>query len=256
MATILSSARRRLSHAESPIAMAANVSSAAGSTSESRLATASTVLAAKDALHGRLELLARQGAGDRRHCADHVRDMTRRQLRAQAGRDTRLQVVVEHDPVREHDEEDELARAALVVLEMHDETVGDLRQLLDDAVELAGAEAHAAAVERRVGAARDDAASLVGEPDPVALAPDARVRLEVRTAVERPVRVAPELDGHRRHRPCDHELAELADERSSLRVERLRGHAEQAARRSPRRRRVAAASRRRSRCRRRSRRSR
>ena len=44
--------------------------------------------------------------------------------------------------------------AALVVLEMDDEAVDDLGQLLDDAVELAGPEAHAAAIERRVGTAR------------------------------------------------------------------------------------------------------
>ena len=43
--------------------------------------------------------------------------------------------------------------AALVVLEVDDEAVGELRQLLDHAVELARAEPHAAAVERRVRAA-------------------------------------------------------------------------------------------------------
>ena len=84
------------------------------------------------------------------------------------------QLVVELDAVGEHDEQHELARAALVVLEVDDEAVGDLRQLLDDAVELARAEADAAAVERRVGAARDDAAAALREADPVALAPDAR----------------------------------------------------------------------------------
>jgi hypothetical protein len=52
-------------------------------------------------------------------------------------------------------------RAALVVLEMDHEAVRDLRQLLDDAVELACAEAHASAVERRVGSSRDDAAAAL-----------------------------------------------------------------------------------------------
>ena len=66
------------------------------------------------------------------------------------------QLVVERDAVGEHDEQQQLARAALVVLEVHDEAVRDLRQLLDDAVELARAEADAAAVEGGVGAARDD----------------------------------------------------------------------------------------------------
>ena len=103
-------------------------------------------------------------------------------------------------------------------------------QLFDDAVELARAEAHAAAVERRVRPAGDDAGALLREPDPVALPPDARVELEVRAAVERPVGVAPKRDRHRRHRLRDHELAELADERLAVRVEGVGCDAEQPAR--------------------------
>ena len=58
-------------------------------------------------------------------------------------------------PSREHDEQQQLARAAAGVLEMDDEAVGDLGQRLDDGVELGRAQADAAAVERRVGAAGD-----------------------------------------------------------------------------------------------------
>ena len=101
------------------------------------------------------------------------------------------QLVVEHDAVGEHDEQHELAGASLVVLEVDDEAVHDLRQLLDDAVELAGAETDAAAVEGGVRAAGDDAAAALGEADPVALAPDSREHLEVRGAVERAVRRRP-----------------------------------------------------------------
>ena len=80
--------------------------------------------------------------------------MAWRELRAQAAADAAAQLVVQHDAVGEHDEQDELARASLVVLEMDDEAVGDLGQLLDDAVELTRAEADAAAVEGGVRAAR------------------------------------------------------------------------------------------------------
>ena len=85
-------------------------------------------------------------------------------------------------------------------------------------------------------------ASSLGEADPVALAPDARVQLEVRAAVERSVRVAPELHGHRRHRLRDHELTQLADERLALvgRTRPLRRRA--VAPRSRLRRRAAAAA--------------
>ena len=65
--------------------------------------------------------------------------------------------VVERRAVASDDEQQQLARAAAGVLEVHDEAVGDLGQRLDDRVELGGAEAHAAAVERRVGAAGDHA---------------------------------------------------------------------------------------------------
>jgi hypothetical protein len=97
-----------------------------------------------------------------------------------------------------------------------DEAVGDLGELLDDAVELARAETDAAAVERRVGAPRDDAAAALGELDPVALAPHPREHVEVRAAVERAVLIAPELRGHGRHRARDHELAQLAHDHAAV----------------------------------------
>ena len=113
---------------------------------------------------------------------------------------------------------------------MDDEAVGDLGQLLDDAVELARAEAHPGPVERRVRAARDDAAAALGEPDPVALAPDPGEHVEVRAAIERAVRVPPQGNGHRRHRPRDHELSQLADDRLAARVVGVGRDAEEAAR--------------------------
>ena len=95
----------------------------------------------------------------------------------------------------------------VVALEVHDEAVGDLGQTLDDRVEVAGAEAHATAVERGVGATGDHARAVVGERDPVAVAPHARVVVEVRVRAASRRRVAPEPDRHRRHRLGDDELA-------------------------------------------------
>ena len=82
------------------------------------------------------------------------------------------QLVVELDALAEHDEQEQLVR----LLEVDDEAVEHLVELLDDRVELARPEPDAAAVERRVGAAGDHRAAALGEHDPVAEAPDARVR--------------------------------------------------------------------------------
>ena len=142
---------------------AANRSSAVGSSSESRLATTSTGSPRRMRLTGASSFLpvsVRGIAGTARIGSGTWRGES---CDAQRSADAAAQVVVELDAVGEHDEEHELARAALVVLEVDDQAVGDLGQLLDDAVELAGAEPHAAAVERRVGAAGDDAAAALGE---------------------------------------------------------------------------------------------
>ena len=116
--------------------------------------------------------------------------------------------VVELEARAEHDEQEQL----VLLLEVDDEAVEHLVELLDDRVDLARPEPDAAAVERRVRAAGDHRAPALGEQDPVAEAPDARVVVEVRLAVARAVGVVPEGDGHRRHRLLDHELAELADD--------------------------------------------
>ena len=68
-------------------------------------------------------------------------------------------------------------------LEPDDQAVADLGEALDDAVQLARAEPDALAIEGRVRAALDDRAAPRGDPDPVAVAPDARVHLEVALAV-------------------------------------------------------------------------
>ena len=102
---------------------------------------------------------------------------------------------------------------------MHHDAVGDLGQGLDDGVELRRSQADAATVEGGVTAAGDDARAAVGDRDPVAVTPHARVVLEVRGAVARAVLVAPEPDRHRRHGLLDDELAELPAHRGPRLVE-------------------------------------
>ena len=199
-------------------ASSANASSAVGSSSASRLATASGATPSRMRLTGISSFLPVSVRGIARTCSI-VSGTWRGESSERRLRPIRCaQSVVEHGAVGEHDEEQQLARPSLVVLQMHHEAVDDLRQLLDDAVELARAEPDAAAVERGVGAPGEDAAAALGELDPVALAPDPREHVEVRAVVERAVGVAPELRRHGRHRPRDHELAEPAHERLALRV--------------------------------------
>ena len=83
-------------------------------------------------------------------------------------------------PVGEGDEQDQRTGTASVgVLEMHDEAVGDAVDGLDHAVDLAGADAHAATIQRCVGAAGDDATAVLVERDPIAVPPHAGVGVEV-----------------------------------------------------------------------------
>ena len=77
-------------------------------------------------------------------------------------------------------------------------------------------------------AAVDDRRPAVGDLDPVAVAPDAGVHVEVGLAVALAVGVVPEVERHRRHRLGDHELADLADQRPALLVQRLDLRAERA----------------------------
>src|SRR5262249_55019530 len=113
--------------------------------------------------------------------------------------------------------------------EVDDKAVDDLLDVLDDRVELAGAEPHAATVQRGVRAAGDDAAAALGEEDPVALAPDASEEVEVRGAVAPALGVVPEAHRHRRHRVGHDHLAELADDLVALLVEGLDVDAQAAA---------------------------
>ena len=119
-------------------------------------------------------------------------------------------------------------RTAASSPDVDDERVDDLVERQHGAVDLARAHADAAAVDRRVPAAGDDRRAALGDLDPVAVAPDAGVHLEVGLAVALAVGVVPEVQRHRRHRLGDHELADLADQRPALGVPRLDRRAQRA----------------------------
>jgi hypothetical protein len=169
-------------------------------------------------LHRHLELLARQGPGDGGDGDDPVGDVTRRELDPQLPRDPRPQVLVELT-LGNH-EQQELAKAVAAALEVDDEAVDDPWYVLDDRVQLGRAEAYATTVERGVGAPADDVRAPLGDRDPVAVTPDARVVGEVRVAQTGAVVVPSEAHRHRRHRLTHDELALTSQHGSSILVER------------------------------------
>src|SRR6185503_9453225 len=88
------------------------------------------------------------------------------------------------------------------------------------------ADAHAAGVEDRVGAAVDDEAAVPGLFAPVAVAPDVRVFLEIGRAVLGAVGIVPEADRHRGERPGADQLAFFTLYRATFLVENRHRHAE------------------------------
>ncbi len=87
-------------------------------------------------------------------------------------------------------------------------------ELLDDAIDLRGADPHAAGIQHGVRPAVDHDAAVRRELGVVAVAPHVRESLEVSGAVLAAVGVVPEADRHRRKRRRADELAFLARARS------------------------------------------
>src|SRR5205807_10480745 len=169
------------------------------------------VRAVQDLAHGNLQLLTGQGARYARYLVNLVRHVPGRQLRRERGADRVLLLVAELASRRGHHEQDQPALGAEPA-RIHHQAVADFFDGLDHAVQLAGAHAHAAAVERGVRAAVDDEAAVGQHLDPVAVPPDPGVHLEIALPVPDAVGIVPEPDGHRRHRLGDHQLADLADD--------------------------------------------
>src|SRR5690349_22614014 len=129
-----------------------------------------------DIAYGKLGDLAGLGAryvGDRDNLRRHV---ARTAARADLQADALLQILVERDACSEaHEQHD-----AHVVVEILADAkrLGDFRHLLDLIVYLGRAYAHAAGIERRVGAAMDDHAAMRGPFGEIAVAPDVVEALE------------------------------------------------------------------------------
>ncbi len=103
------------------------------------------------------------------------------------------QLLVQRDAGRQADEQHD---AHVVVAVLADARgLGDLRHLLDLGVDLGGADAHAAGVQRGVRAAMDDHAAMLGPFGEVAMAPDVVEALEIGRVVLLALRVVPEETG-------------------------------------------------------------
>ena len=102
----------------------------------------------------------------------------------------------------------------------------DFRHALDLRVNLRRADAHAAGIERGVGAAVDDDAAMRGPFGEVAMRPDAGKPLEIGAPVLRAIRIVPEHDRHGREGHGADELALLAPDRAARLVEHIDRHAE------------------------------
>ena len=140
------------------------------------------------------------------------------------------EILVEHRALSQHDEQH---HPQLTVTgrrgDVHHERVEDLVHRARGTVDLAGAHAHALAVDGGVRAAVDHGAAPGRDADPVAVAPDARVHREVALAQALAVVVAPQEQRHRGHRLGDDELADLVREAPALLVPGLHRAAERAA---------------------------
>ena len=135
------------------------------------------------------------------------------------------QTIIELDAVGQDDEERHPV-PAVGLLGTDDQGFGHLGDAVDDVVDVGTAQAHALPVEGGVRAAGDDDAAVVGDGDPVAVAPDSGEHREVRVAVALTVGIVPELHRHRRHRGGDDHLPDLADQRLPRVIPGLQRHTE------------------------------
>ena len=108
----------------------------------------------------------------------------------------------------------------------HRDGVDDFVERLQRPVQFGGADADAAAVQHRVGAAVDQHTAMLGELAEVTVVPYAGVALEIRGAVARAVGVVPEAEGQRRERPRADQLTAAAWQCVAVIVEERQRHAE------------------------------
>ena len=147
--------RRRASvHASFAADACTNASSVVGSSRESRLATDSGSAPSRIRFTGSSSFLPGPAARDAGHGADESGTCRGDRL-VRSAATSRSRSVVAEVAVCGDDEQDELARPAVRVFEVDHQAVADLGKLLDNAVEVRGADAHTAAVESGVRASGD-----------------------------------------------------------------------------------------------------
>jgi Major Facilitator Superfamily len=96
------------------------------------------------------------------------------------------------------------------------EAIGDLGFRFDGARDFGGADAHAEAIERGVGAAVNVAAAAAVDFDEITVAPDPGEDVEVGVAIAPPGAIVPELDRHRRERTRHDEFADFVRELATV----------------------------------------
>src|SRR6185503_4339856 len=173
--------------------------------------------------HGELHDLAALGPGNVADLDDLRGHVARRRVGANARLDAIGELVVERSALlqlHEQDDADVTHFAGRPVL-ADDDAFDDLGHLLDLAIDLGRPDAHAARIERCIGAAVDDEAVVRGDLDPIAMTPDAGKPLEVRRAVLAAVGIVPETDRHGGKRALAHELALLLADGTAVLVEHV-----------------------------------
>ena len=116
--------------------------------------------------------------------------MPRRRVPTNLIVDTAPKRVIERHPRRETYEQDD---PLVIVPALPDgKTLDDFRQLLNLAINLGGADADTAWLERRVRPAVNHDAVMRGEANPVAVPPDAGKSLEISRVIFRAVGIVPE----------------------------------------------------------------
>ena len=125
---------------------------------------------------------------------------------------------------------DEQNHAHVVVPVLTDDNaLDDLVELLDVAIYLSGADAHATGVQRGVGATVNDDAVVFGERDIIAVMPDVVEARKVGVVVLLPSRVGPEVDRLAGESLGADQLALFAAHRLAIVVKYVDRHAERAA---------------------------
>ncbi len=174
--------------------------------------------------HGELYDLAALRPRDLADLHDALRHVARGGVGPHAVPDPLLERGVQRLPLAQpHEENDPFVPLPLL---SNDQALDDFIELLDLAVDLRGADPDAAGVQHRVGAAVDDDPAVRRQLHVVAMAPHARVALEVGCAVLAAVRIVPEPDGHRGKRLRADQLPLLAYDRRAGFVEDLDLHPE------------------------------